>query len=109
MKRMVKASATTSGGYKNNWAYQKTAENYPVDVEVNGDQSAHIIIWFDEDKEDKYAEFEIKKVKDEDEYWYSVGLIDSYSETEFITEDLEFTDTMDECIQGCFYYFQSRF
>lgn len=108
MKRMVKASATTPSGYKNNWAYQQTAKNYPVDVKVNGDQSAHIIIWFDEDKDDKYAEFEIKKVKVADEYSYIVRLLDDYG-GDCITEDLEFTDTMDECIQGCFYYFQSRF
>ena len=92
--------------YTDFWAYKDTIKNYNVDVNANESTgTASIYIYFDDG--DVYAHFEITYPQDFDDY-----LVYDVSESgrkKSITGDLEYSQTLNDCICSCFYYFQTRY
>lgn len=59
--------------------------------------------------EEWYTKFFIGHNKFEDDEWYSVYHSNGWANKRFnITEELEFTNSFDECIKGCMYYFITK-
>lgn len=97
MKRLV----ADMSDYHHFWAYTQVIDNgYKVKVNVGQKQST-VKIMFDDG--DIYASFKIvgEKIEPNDnDYFYMV-----YADNENITAKLDYTQTMQECICGCFAYF----
>ena len=109
MKRVIKCESNTS--YKDYWAYKEVSRNWKSDIKTSG-EITDIFIWYDKKANDLYAHFQIKHVHMDDSKWgdfYMVYLIDSDGDKSNITESLDFTGDLNECIESCFYYFSTRF
>ena len=114
-KNPITSSTTTDpldlGNYQDFWAYQDVVKNCPADVKQEGNDVI-ITIWYDKEKGDVYTTFRISYVPDEDNpKWsgYLVKNIDDYGDKSTINDELDFTNTMQNCIESCFYYFSTRF
>ena len=93
--------------YKDYWAYKEVSKNWESEVEVyhnrdNEPVGAKVIIWYDKGENDKYAEFKIER---DEEYgdWFV------YDDGMLINDSMDYTDTLEDCIKGCFYYFHTRY
>jgi hypothetical protein len=96
--------------YKDYWAYKEVSSRWDSDVQTftsDTDQpGAYVTIWFDKKAKDIYAMFRIER--DED-FWYV------YDETDgdmLINDSIELDEengTLDDAIQSCFYYFNTRY
>ena len=96
--------------YKDYWAYKEVSSRWDSDVKTftsDTDQpGAYVEIWFDKKAKDIYARFRIER--DED-FWYV------YDETQgdmLINDSIELDEengTLDDAIQSCFYYFNTRY
>lgn len=97
--------------YKDYWAYKEVTKNWKSDVKTDNDLFAEVVIWFDKKAKDVYARFEIEKyiVPECNISSYMVSLVYSDGDKIPINDSLEFTDTINECIESCFYYFHTRF
>lgn len=88
--------------YKDYWCYKEIIEyGYIVDVKKEKEE-VELTIKFDDG--DTYTSFLIKEFEVLGDKMLMV-----YNEDEDITECLDFTQTIDECIKGCLHYFWSRF
>lgn len=88
--------------YKDYWCYKEIRE-YGHKVEVKqGEKGVEVIIRFYDD--DIYTDFLIEEFYVLDEKMLVVT-----NQGEDITECLEFTQTIEECVKGCLYYFWSRY
>ena len=88
--------------YKEYWAYQEVTKNWESDVKTFRD-GATVTIWYNKAQNDPYAEFRIEY---DDGYWYV------YDDTQggmLINTAMDYTDTLEDCIRGCFYYFHTRY
>lgn len=91
-------------------AYKEVSSRWDSDVHTftsdNDQPGAYVEIWFDKKSKDIYAMFRIER--DED-FWYV------YDETEgdmLINDSIELDEengTLDDAIQSCFYYFNTRY
>lgn len=100
--------------YKDYWAYKDVSKNWESDVEIYKDSNfeptgAKVIIWYDKDANDKYAEFRIERDEEFGDWFV-------YEETDtgkkggrMINDLLDYTDNLEACIKGCFYYFNTRY
>lgn len=96
--------------YEDYWAYKEVSSRWDSDVQKftsDTDQpGAYVTIWFDKKENDIYAQFRIER--DED-FWYV------YDETQgdmLINDSIELDEengTLDDAIQSCFYYFNTRY
>lgn len=96
--------------YKDYWAYKEVSSRWDSDVQKftsDTDQpGAYVTIWYDKKEKDIYAQFRIER--DED-FWYV------YDETQgnmLINDSIELDEkdgTLDDAIQSCFYYFNTRY
>lgn len=87
------------------WCYKEiTARGYKVDI-----TDSSVSIYFPDG--DLYAHFTFKRDEDEsDEYWYVYNHNDKKdSKGECINGALEYTDTYEDVVNGCLYYFWSRY
>lgn len=107
MKRYVKSSDKTKS-YQDYWAYKEVVKNWESDVSSKGNIT-DITIWYDKKKNDVYAKFQIKEFKDELGDGYQVYLIEDDGSKTNITDTFDFYHTLNDCIEGCFYYFHTRF
>lgn len=99
MKKYVKASSTLPD-YTEYWAYQKVKE-YGYKTKVD---KTSVTIFFPDG--DIYTKFTLKKVP-ADEFGDEFYLV--YDHGYNITEELDYTDTWNEAVCGCFYYFITRY
>lgn len=105
MIRLINESSYDS--YKDYWAYKEVSKNWESEVEVyhnrdNEPVGAKVIVWYDKGENDKYAEFKIER---DEEYgdWFV------YDDGMLINDSMDYTDTLEDCIKGCFYYFHTRY
>lgn len=57
---------------------------------------------------DKYASFEIREMQADELSGIMYWVYDKQLET-YINEDMDFTSTLEECINGCLYQFLTRY
>ncbi len=98
--------------YKEYWAYQEVTKNWESDIVISEDgKSATVTIWYDKSDNDIYATFEIMLFTVDDiensDTWF---IYDTTGGEHMILNDyVDFTETLDECIKSCFYYFHTRY
>ena len=89
--------------YKEYWFYNDTKSvGYEIVVEITSDGDAIVSIHFPDG--DLYTDFFIEKIVLDYKTFYMI-----HNGEEIINEELDFTDTLNDCICGCFYYFATRY
>jgi hypothetical protein len=89
---------------KKYWAYQNVAKNHKVTIKETKD-GAKVTI---SDKYGVEAMFNIKYYCYDMET-FTVEGYSVYDSNYNITDKLEFVDTINECVKGCMYYFDTRY
>lgn len=115
MKRYIKSnsyvqpkSIPSELTYEDYWAYKEVTKNWESDVITNG-RITDITIWYNKKENDAYARFQIKEFHDVEYTGYLVYEVYDDGDKENITDQLDFTDTLNNCIESCFYYFHTRY
>lgn len=96
----------------NYWATKEVIEyGYDITLAVRQEKEDRKIydlkILFDDG--DLYAGFEIIEFYPDKELFETKNSYLVKLDDEYINDEMEFTDTLDECINGCIYYFHTRF
>lgn len=101
---------TFSDKVKNSWQYKRLKElEYDVELYRVDEQNTKLVIYFPDG--DIYAKFLIHKNIsidfDEMYFIYDIGSTEKYKEN--ITYEVDFTDSYDDCVISCMYYFLTRY
>lgn len=101
---------TFSEKVKNSWQYKKLKElDYYVKLSRENKKDTKLTIYFPDG--DIYTKFIIHKdvsIDFDDMYFiYDIGSDENYKEN--ITYEVDYTDTYDDCIISCMYYFLTRY
>jgi hypothetical protein len=89
---------------KNYWAYQDVSKNYKINIKETKD-GARVTI------SDKYGVEAMFKVK---RYSYNLDTMtvegySVYDRADNITEELDYSENINDCVKGCIYYFSTRY